>query len=220
MNQNRELDIVKFWSEVGSTKNFTDPFFLDKFSEHTSKDSQIIEYGCGYGRILDILCKNGYQSLKGFDFAPQMIERGKALFPHLQLQLLDETGKIPLDSQSVDAAILSTVLCCNAAKKDQEDIISELYSLLKPKGILYLCDFLITDSEKLLSRYEKHAQIGHDDFGIYKTSEGVLVRHHSMEWILKLLSQFSILWVKEMKDITMNGNPVCTFHLIAQKTGF
>jgi len=211
------MDIQNFWSEVGSTKNFTDPFFLDKLASHLNKNSQIIEYGCGYGRILDILHKSGYQSLMGFDFAAQMIQRGKTLFPHLELQLINETGKIPLKSQSVDSAILSTVLCCNPAKKDQESIINELHRVLKPNGILYLCDFLVTDSEKFLSRYKEHAIVGHEDFGIYKTSEGVFVRHHSMQWILKLLKQFTIIWLEEMNDVTMNGNPVRTFHLTSRK---
>lgn len=211
------MDTQTFWSEVGSTKNFTDPFFENRFSSHLNKDSKIIEYGCGYGRILNNLSKLGYRDLTGFDFAPKMVERGKNVFPHLKLQLIDESGKVPLADQSVDAAILSTVLCCNPDRKTQEKIVQEIHRLLKPKAIFYLCDFLITHSENYLSRYEQYAAKEHEDFGIYKTNEGVFVRHHSIHWVLQLLKDFDILWLEQLDDVTMNGNAVRAVHLIAQR---
>lgn len=214
MNQTH---LQTFWSEIGSTKEFTDPFFETKFSSYLGKSSKIVEYGCGYGRILNHLWQAGYRNLQGFDFAPKMIERGQGTFPHLNLHLLDQTGKVPLADQSVNGVILSTVLCCNPDKNTQEKIINEIYRLLKHQGILYLCDFLITRSEKYLSRYEKQAQPNSENYGIYQTSEGVAVRHHSIHWIFDILREFDIQWLEQLDDVTMNGNSVRTFHLIAQK---
>lgn len=211
------IEIQKFWNEVGSEKNFNDPFFLDKFSSHVNKDSDIIEYGCGYGRILNNLWNQGYQKLTGFDFAPKMLEKGNSLFPQLNLQLIKETGKISLEDAVVDATILSTVLCCNPQKTEQEKIINEIHRILRPGGILYFCDFLITPSEKYLPRYEQYAKPGDDDFGVYRTNEGVLVCHFSTHSIFRLLRHFDILWLEQIDDQTMNGNSVRTVHLIAQK---
>lgn len=146
-----------------------------------------------------------------------MIERGQCTFSHLNLHLIDLTGKIPLEDQSVDGVILSTVIYCNPNKNAQEKIILEIHRLLKNKGILYLCDFLITCSEKYSSQYEKHAKPSSEDYGIYVTREGVAVRHHSMHWIFNILKQFDIQWLEQFDDVTMNGNSVRTFHLIAQK---
>lgn len=212
-----QAEIQNFWNEVGSAKNFTDPFFENKFSSYLHRGSQIIEYGCGYGRILNKLWQTGYRELIGFDFAPKMIERGKNIFPHLSLQLINESGRIPLEDQSVDAVILSTVLCCNPEKSSQEEIINEIYRLLKKEGVLYLCDFLITRSEKYLSRYDKYVTPNNEDYGAYWTSENVKVRHHTIHWIFDILKKFDVQWLEQLDDITMNGNAVRTFHLIARK---
>jgi SAM-dependent methyltransferase len=211
-----QTDIQTFWNDIGSTKEFTDPFFEEKFSSFLNKKSTILEYGCGYGRILNNLSKAGYENLRGFDFAPKMIERGQKIFPHLSLQLLEE-GKAPLADQSVDAIILSTVLCCNPEKGAQEKIIEEIYRLLKGGGILYLCEFLITHSEKYLDRYNQHAHPESADYGIYTTTENVAVRHHSVHWLINILKDFDIQWLEQLDDVTMNGNSVRTVHLIAQK---
>lgn len=66
MNQTQ---LQTFWSEIGSTKDFTDPFFETKLSSYLDKNSKIVEYGCGYGRILNNLWQSGYRNLQGFDFA-------------------------------------------------------------------------------------------------------------------------------------------------------
>ncbi|MBX9702538.1 MAG: class I SAM-dependent methyltransferase, partial [Silvanigrellaceae bacterium] len=76
----QQSEIQKFWNEVGSTKEFTDPFFADKFSALVKKDSFVVEYGCGYGRVFNHLAHLGFQNLKGFDFAPKMLERGRKTF--------------------------------------------------------------------------------------------------------------------------------------------
>lgn len=212
-----QTDTQKFWSDIGSKKEFTDPFFENKFSSYLEKNSEVIEYGCGYGRILNNLSQAGYKNLKGFDFAPKMIDRGMNAFPHLNLCLISESGKIPLPDQSVDGVILSTVLCCNPDKDVQEKIIAEIYRLLKSNGILYLCEFLITRSEKYLPRYEKYAQPSDKNYGIYCTNENIEVRHHSVQWIFDILRKFDIQWLEQHDDVTMNGNTVRTIHLIAQK---
>jgi hypothetical protein len=52
--------VQSFWSEVGSTKTFTDPFFIEQFTANVPIDGLVVEYGCGYGRILNLLWENGF----------------------------------------------------------------------------------------------------------------------------------------------------------------
>jgi SAM-dependent methyltransferase len=213
-----ELEKTKeFWSEVGSTKNFADPFFTERLSSYVSRESRIVEYGCGYGRVLRLLAENNYANLQGFDFAPKMIERGREEFPDLDLQLLEESGRLPIERESVDAAILSTVLCCVPDLEQEQGIIDELHRVLAPGGILYLCDFLITRTERYLARFDAYTSPEDPDYGVYRTSEGTLVRHHSLPTLLELLSDFDLLWLQQVDDRTMNGNPARTVHLIGQK---
>lgn len=79
----------QYWEEVGSKKDFEDPLYLERLSSFITKESKILEYGCGYGRLMQILNKNGYYNLVGYDFAQSMIERGKDVHPNLDLRLLD-----------------------------------------------------------------------------------------------------------------------------------
>lgn len=207
----------EFWNEIGFNKSFNDPFFIERLSPWLSKDKQIIEYGCGYGRILNILWEHGYKKTIGFDFASKMLERGNASFPQLNLQLIKHPNKIPMPDQSIEIAILSTVLCSNPYKRDQKKIIKEIQRVLKKDGIFYFCDFLITPSETYWPRYLEHGRIGQKNFGLYKTSTGILVRHHHLHWILDLLKEFDILWLEQMNGTTTGNHPVRTVHLIAQK---
>ena len=71
----------EYWNEIGSQKVFEDPLYIDKLSTFLSLDARIVEYGCGYGRMLRILKSGGFEHLTGFDFAPNMIERGHTRKP-------------------------------------------------------------------------------------------------------------------------------------------
>src|SRR5579871_1909725 len=99
----------EYWNSIGSKKDFEDPLYLDKLGRFISKDSRIVEYGCGYGRLLRILKSEGYENQIGFDFSSKMIERGRAENPDIDLHLLAKNGIIPLEDQSTHLVIMSTV---------------------------------------------------------------------------------------------------------------
>lgn len=52
-----------YWNQVGSKKEFEDPLYLERLSNYLTLDAKILEYGCGYGRLLQILKSNGYSNL-------------------------------------------------------------------------------------------------------------------------------------------------------------
>lgn len=198
-----------FWDQA-SVKDFHDPFYLDHFQAFIKPNSFIMEYGCGYGRILNFLSQHGYQNLLGFDFSKSMIARGEKENPTLHLQLIDH-ATIPLENQSLDAAILSTVLCCIPDDTAQTQVINEIYRVLKPGAALYLTDFLITPTEHMQTKYQNDFA-AFKTWGIYKTSEGAIVRHFTEEHISALLKNFSQQWYAQENFVTMNNNPVKTFH--------
>lgn len=204
----------EYWDSIGSKKDFEDLLFLNKLTPFIHPSSQIVEYGCGYGRMLKILQNEGYKNLIGFDFAPSMIERGKHSHPDLNLQLLKENGKIPLAEQSTDALIMSTVLCCMIEKQQQVDLMEEIYRVLKSKGILYLSDFLLCDHPRYFEKYKQGFQL-FNEWGIYTTNENLTVRHHTTKWITELLEDFDLHWFEQSDFKTMNQNPARTFHCIA-----
>lgn len=210
------LTTQEYWNTIGVKKEFEDPLYLDKLSPFITKESKIIEYGCGYGRLLQILNENGYHNLTGFDFAPNMIERGKNQSPTLDLRLLETPGIIPCQNESIDAVVLSTILCCMIDTDEQVLLMEEILRILKKMGVIYLSDFLICEDERYKDKYcEGFKKFGTQ--GIYTTSENLTVRHLTSSNVFDLLNHFDIQWFEQFDFKTMNNNPARTFHCLAKK---
>ncbi len=206
----------QYWNEIGSQKVFEDPLYVDKLSLFLSPTDQILEYGCGYGRMMRILKSEGYQNLIGFDFAPNMITRGHRENPDLDLRLLEKPGIIPCKDEFADAVVMSTVLCCITDDQKLEKLIAEIERVLKKRGVLYITDFLICEHPRYQARYAAGLQ----DFGIwgiYTTNEALTVRHFTTKAIMEMLKRFDIQWFEQFDFKTMNQNPARTFHCIAKK---
>lgn len=207
----------QYWNDIGAKKVFEDPLYLEKLSPFLSLTDQIIEYGCGYGRMMRILKSEGYQNLIGFDFAPNMIKRGSSENPDLDLRLLEKAGIIPCNNESVDALVMSTVLCCITDNKELVALIEEIRRVLKPKGTLYITDFLICEHPRYQEKYVSGLQ-RFGIWGIYTTNENLTVRHYTTGVIMDLLRSFDIQWFEQSDFKTMNQNPARTFHCIARKS--
>ena len=209
------MDSQTFWNEVGSKKDFEDPLYVDRLKPYIDSQSSIVEYGCGYGRLLNLLFLKGYRNLAGYDFAKKMVERGNKTFPHLKLFHIPKSGEIPLEVRQCDVVILSTILCCTVDRREQVKIIDEVHRILKPGGIIYISDFIICDHPRYRDKYLEGEKV-YGEWGIYTTSEGITVRHHSTKWVMELLKDFDIQWFEQFDFKTMNQNYARTFHLIAK----
>lgn len=205
----------EYWNEIGSKKDFEDPVYLDKFSKFLSPTSKIVEYGCGYGRMMRMLKTGGFENLIGFDFAPNMIARGQKENPDLDLRLL-KTPAIPFEDESVDAVMMSTVLCCMIDKTGPLGLMGDILRVLKKKGVLYITDFLICDHPRYQEKYAQGVR-EFREWGIYTTNENLTVRHYTTRAVMDLLKEFEIEWFEQFDFKTMNQNPARTFHCIAKK---
>ena len=209
------MDQKKYWDSVSETKTFTLPFNGEYFSKYVNKDSAIVDVGCGYGRVLSILSDEGYENLKGYDFSPLMIERGKRSFPQICFETMEE-GMIPQADESADAVILFAVLTCIVSDEKQEELIAEIYRILKPSGILYVNDYLLAEDERNLKRYQQYA----DELGVYGAfalPEGALCRHHTEEHINELFRNFETKEYDHIVYTTMNGHQSPGFTYIGSK---
>jgi len=78
--------------------------------------------------------------------------------------------------------------------------------VLKPKGILCVGDFIIADDEHNQNRYKAYMAKGRDDFGVFECTMDTRFRHHSVEYLTKLLKDFDIVWQEEQEIISaLNG---------------
>ncbi|MBR1865870.1 MAG: class I SAM-dependent methyltransferase [Lachnospiraceae bacterium] len=193
-----------YWNHVSKTKQFTTPFQFNEFSHLISMNAAILDVGCGYGRTLDELYRQGYHTLTGIDFSQGMIDRGHSLYPYLDLRL--KTGaKIDFPDSSFDAVILFAVLTCIADCEEQETLISEIRRVLKPDGILYVNDFLLNSDERNLSRYQLYAH-KYGTYGVFELPEGAVLRHHPEKYIRQLLNDFELITFEHLLFTTMNGH--------------
>ncbi len=203
-----------YWNQAAEKKEFTTPFQAAEFAEYVSRDAQILDVGCGYGRTLNELSQAGFTRLMGLDFSEEMIRRGKAQYPSLDLRVM-ESGRIPLPDKAVDAVILFAVLTCIADDKEQEQLIAEIRRVLKPGGILYVNDFLLNTDERNVSRYQEF-QKKYGIYGVFELPEGAVCRHHDKERIRRLLSGFAPLKHEQLVFTTMNGHRSNGFYFIGR----
>lgn len=204
-----------YWNKVSETKQFSTPFQIEEFSKYVRKDDFILDVGCGYGRTLNELNLYGFKNLMGIDFSDGMIERGKSLNPNISFKVM-KNSTIELQDNSVDSVILLAVLTCIIDDKEQENLISEIYRVLKKDGILYINDFLLNSDERNLNRYNEFKD-KYNKYGVFELPEGAIVRHHSKEWLKELLKDFSEIILQDVEYTTMNGNKSNGFYYIGKK---
>lgn len=205
-----------YWNNVASEKKFTIPVSMELLREYLRLDSAILDFGCGYGRILEELKRGGFLNLAGVDIAENMIEIAKANLPDVDLKV--NTGvEIPYDDSYFEGVIISAVLTCIPGDDDQKKLIAEIKRVLKPDGIVYICDFLINEDRRNLDRYDKYMQ-KHGLYGIFEIDGAVILRHHTLEWIDELTSSFTKLFFEEKTFATMNSHVSNGFCFVGKRT--
>jgi SAM-dependent methyltransferase len=211
-----EIDFQKdYWDSVASEKTFTHPLNMDRFCQMVSFESKILDYGCRYGRTCAYLAENGYSNVLGVDISLAMINRGLQLHDNLKLQYLKDSS-LPFSNDTFAACTLLAVLTCIPTDIGQKDLIDEIYRVLSPNGVLYVSGYPLQKDAKNLERYAKfESEFG--NYGVFRLSDGIVVRHHDMPWIYDLLAGFEVITEETIDVFTMNGNKAAVFQIIAKK---
>jgi SAM-dependent methyltransferase len=207
---------IDYWNRTGPEKPFQHPVNLDRLKEHLSPSSRILDYGCGYGRVLGLLSDHGYQKLIGFDPASAMIAAARVRYPAIDFHEQVAPPKLPLRDQSVDAALLFSVLTCIPTDEGQRAVVRELERVLRQGGLLYISDLWLQTDERNRKRYERNVS-KYGKYGVFDLPEGVTVRHHDGAWLEELTSNFRTAALDNIEVVTMNGNPAKAFQWFGMK---
>lgn len=209
----------RFWDKQAiAGEKYHVQFNIDNFNYYMSqlkgKESKIIDYGCGYGRVLSDLKKHGYHQLYGIDNSKEMVNRAKQVLPDVNIIHVNH-NKLPFADNYFDACILFNVLTCITRNKEQIALINELQRVLKPEGIIYISDFLLSQDPSSQQGYEKFkSRFG--IYGVFPIQRGVWLRDHTLPWIKKLIKNFDML---EFSQTTVNipesSNQSERFQLVA-----
>lgn len=206
-------DRYAYWNSAGSTKTFTHPLALDWF-EHLPRQARILDYGCGYGRILSELDDHGFTDLTGVDYSPALIKRGREQSPGLSLSVLENPPHMPYQDGGFDAVLLMAVLACIPGDTEQAALIAELRRVLKPGGLLFLSDVTIQDDSRNRARYRAHRG---PTFGVFDTDDGGVFRHHDPGYLRGLFAEFTITAERRLDMPTLNGHVVEGIQLLLRR---
>ena len=205
----------EYWNRVAREKRFTIPVSVKSLKKYLNSDSVILDFGCGYGRILQQLKSEGFLNLSGVDISERMIEIAKKKLPDMDLRI--NTGiNIPYNDSYFDGVIAAAVLTCIISSNDQRELVAEIKRVLRPGGVVYINDFLINNDERNIKRYEKYKK-QYGVYGVFEIEQGTALRHHTLEWINDLTSAFGRLLFEKKTFTTMYGHVSKGFCFIGRK---
>lgn len=194
----------KYWDSIASNKVFSTEFLFDNFKAFCNSSNRILDYGCGYGRVLKELHEKGYTNIVGVDFSSEMINRAKKEDSSIEYHVIN-SGTTPFENESVDCVILLAVLSTVYKNEEQDKIIDEVKRILKPNGKIYINDFLVNTDERNEKRYEKFYP-KYKDYGVFELEGGAIIKHFREERKKELLRGFEEAFYKEVLHPTMNNH--------------
>ncbi len=205
-------DQQHYWDRKATNTTFTTPLDLDTFKTHISQQATILDLGCGYGRIMDQLCRQGFTNIAGVDFSRQMLKLGKASFPDLDFA---QAGlALPFRNNSFDAVVLMAVLTCIPDGNHQKRLMGEINRVLKENGVVYITDFMINTDQR---NQERYARCNRGSYGVFELEDGAVLRHHSRDHLVQLTTAFEELVYEKTVFTTMHQHRSNGFYYIGKK---
>lgn len=118
-------------------------------------DAEILELGCGAGRVAFALAKSGYAKIAATDFSPAMIEAAEEINRReradIAFSVADATA-LPFPPESFDAAIFAfNGLQMIPRRERRERALNEIFRVLRPGGI-----FIFTGHDRSVPARREH----------------------------------------------------------------
>ena len=209
-----------YWRTEGTTKTFYCPFDLKLFRANIPLDSEILDYGTGYGRILNLLIDAGYHNLLGVDASPEMIELAKTNLPDIPLKVVD-ANEVPFEDETFDAIILYSVMSSILSSHERAQLVQDLRTILKPGGTLYINDFLVQHAIGDEERYREGYALGlaeYNDTVFVDPGASYAFYHFTPESVVHLSEGFTTISQTAEPARSMNGAERNAFQLLLRKS--
>ena len=206
---------VEYWDGAAQGKSFHHPLNFPLLRRLVDRDEKVVEIGCGWGRVLSELAKDGYRNLTGLEPSPKMVGRSHEEFPNLDIRHWPRE-ETPLESGMAWAVLLFAVLTCIPDDGEQRRLIAEARRLLRPGGVLYVSDYFIQNDNRNLQRYREWEKV-YGKYGVFRIDGGAVVRHQKRECFFAFVDSFEQISLEEFDLLTMNGNPARAFQYLGRK---
>jgi len=166
-----------------------------------------LDVGCGWGRHMNHLLKNGVQFCAGIDVEPTMITRARDLYKTYGndrvLLKLEDAGDLSFDREYFDMIVCMTNTFGNMRDDPRKKVIKEVYRVLKKGGTFILSIYNDTNHSRSV-REKSYVDVGlrpypSDDPTIIETQEGLYSKQFGYKEIERYLRQF-----KNVQKIDVN----------------
>lgn len=188
-----------YWENEGATKTFTHELY-QAWIEEIPRDANVLDMGCGYGRISKQLNELGFGSVLGYDPSRLMISRAKKENPGpLYTFNIDELAKRKYE------LVICFALFTSCPEPETQTKIKELIERqTENSSYLYISDYLISKNPHYSEKYQQRKLGIHGCFG----SENVVFRHHEENHFPTMFSGWRQINVRNISGKTLNGNPI------------
>lgn len=212
------MEMTSYWDGLAEDAHFTHPINDEWIVKHCRQSLPLLDYGCGYGRVLNRLEEMGYSRLFGVDPSEEMIARAGEEAPAAELHTISDPSTI-FAPESFVMVLLVAVLTCVPDSDVQRAILDEVKRVLAPGGYLYLSDFMLQSDDRNLARYKDFADRGYP-YGVFDIDGGkATMRHHDSDYFDGLLLDFDLVDRDTFELETMKGNPAVGTRMLLRKVG-
>ncbi|OHA79776.1 MAG: hypothetical protein A2675_04180 [Candidatus Yonathbacteria bacterium RIFCSPHIGHO2_01_FULL_51_10] len=199
MNNMLPKTVQDFYRDFNFEEVITNPplpiqKFLDEeikfISRHVKQGSKILEVGCGYGRLLNILAEKA-DKIVGIDFSEPLLEKAHESFKNrknVELWFMD-AQKMSFEDESFDY-----VLCLDATFGNmpgiEEKVLNEMKRVTKDTGEVVISVFSENAKDAQLENYHRIGLTGIKDDGAAVTSkEGFYSRRFTKKQLQELFER-------------------------------
>lgn len=207
-NQNNHQGSKEFFNSRPQDFEFSTPSHIEHITSLVSKDGKILDFGCGYGRVLKELSELGYSNLYGIDISEKLIERAESECADINYKCGDN---LDIFDTNFDLILFNNVLVNICFDAEQDKVLESAVSKLNSGGKIVIMDFLKSDVPKYKKWYEENL-VKYGEDGIY-TKDGCLFKHHTTANVERFKSFFNSNDYVEYEVKSLSGNSLTQFVL-------
>ncbi len=162
----------KYWKTVSASQIIGENSIPSaEFFGNVSHGSTVLDIGCGNGAMAEFVSKKGF-NVVGLDINEEAISKNRKRKTNVQFVVGDITKRLPFERGTFDAVLLSFVLVNIISMKEREKLASEITRILKPRGIVWLNEALVSKDYEERYSFSKPFLENNHDFFVFK--KGIL----------------------------------------------
>jgi ubiquinone/menaquinone biosynthesis C-methylase UbiE len=224
------MEMETGWNQFKDKETPSTVEIHESFFNTVSENSDVLEFGCAWGRVAFQLQKLGY-NVTGFDLNKNAVDtarKSSKLYGNNGGYVKFDTANamdLPYLDESFDACIVQAFLTTIISPIDRIKVLSEAYRVLKKNGILYIADFGLNWKNLHYREMYRRDYVTTMELGTFivkddlRVSDNDLftVHHYTRKELIDLVSDFSVENFYETIFTTFHGNRTKGYIIIARK---